>query len=162
VALSGGALTVTLGGGRDTLVLYDTATHTVTDFAAGPDGDRLDISNLVTALVGYDGGNPFGTGYLRLVQDGADTLLDIDLDADGTAFTTILRLQNTTATDIVADNFTPAFPPDGSSPAGETITGTPGDDVLEGTVGDDIIDGLAGNDTIHGLGGHDTIYGGEG
>jgi hypothetical protein len=55
----------------------------ITDFTL--EDDTLDISDLVgeySDLIDYTGGNPFDPtlGYLELVQDGDDTLLNIDYD----------------------------------------------------------------------------------
>ncbi len=169
---SGGTATVTLGSGSDTITPYDYAAiynygnqANVTDFATGAGGDKIDIAGLLNNLSGYGGSNPFGTGFLRLVQSGADTLLQVDNDASGTGYSyiTILTLQNTAATSFTADNFSPAWPPDGSNPAGQTITGTSGNDQgaaqINGTLGNDIIDALAGHDVVLGDAGDDTIYG---
>ncbi|MBF8672842.1 hypothetical protein, partial [Pseudomonas putida] len=79
--------TVTGGSGRDTYLLYygSNGQLLVTDFAAGAGGDILSIDNLLINSSGYTGGNPFdpALGYLRLLQQGADTLLQ--WDGNGTA-----------------------------------------------------------------------------
>ena len=49
----------------------------------------------------------------------------------------------------------PGYHPDGSAPAGETITGTDDDDTLTGTIGDDTINALGGDDIVYGLAGAD-------
>ena len=172
---TGGTASVTLGTGADTVDFSDGywavnggLQGIITDFATGAGGDKINITPILSNLSGYAGANPFGSGFLRLVQDGADTLLQVDQDGatGGTSFATVLVLQNTTATSFTADNFTPAWPTDGSTPPGQTILGTPLSDqgvtAINGTIGDDIIDALAGNDTVNGDAGSDTIYGREG
>ncbi|ESY65250.1 hypothetical protein X742_23230 [Mesorhizobium sp. LNHC232B00] len=168
LGLQGGTPTLTLGTGTDNLVIDSwngTASATVTDFVAGPSGEKLDYSAILNQLIGWDGSsNPFGSGFIQLVQDGADTLFQIDRDgaSSNQAYTTLIRFQNTTAADFTAANFNPAYPTDGSIPAGQTIDGTPGDDTLTGGVGPDTINGLAGNDTLSGSAGNDLLDGGDG
>ncbi|MGD9922282.1 MAG: calcium-binding protein, partial [Pseudorhodoplanes sp.] len=167
----GGISSVTLGADSDTIKLvgfyavnYGLQAN-ITDFTTGADGDTVDLTDVLSYLTGYAGNNPFGTGFLQLVQDGADTLLQVDSNGatGGATFTTILRLENTTAASFTSENFTPAWPTDGSSPAGQTITGTTGNDQgetqINGTIGADIIDALAGSDVVYGDAGGDTIYG---
>jgi Ca2+-binding RTX toxin-like protein len=151
--------TLTGGTGSDTYRLPSTAGQTITDFAVGAGGDIIDVPNLVENAIGYSGPNPFASGHVRLVQSGADTLVQWDNDgaANGASFTTIATLTGITATDLTAANFG-GYDPQG----GILIQGTSGDDVLVGTSGNDIINGLAGNDTILGNGGNDTIDGGAG
>ncbi|HYD23824.1 MAG TPA: Ig-like domain-containing protein [Croceibacterium sp.] len=167
------ASTITTGTGSDTIELahvnVGTAAIVVSDFTPGAGGDVVRLSgddgSLLGLLTGWDGSsNPFGSGFLRLQQSGADTVLEWDHDGDtgGSSFETLVVFQNTTAGDFTEANFFPAYPPDGSAPAGETITGTADSESLTGTVGDDTIDGLAGEDTIFGLAGADIINGGDG
>ncbi|WP_459748109.1 type I secretion C-terminal target domain-containing protein, partial [Pseudomonas sp. 3A(2025)] len=77
------------GSGRDTYgFLSGIATFrlTVTDFATGAGGDLIDVSTLLNYSaangLGYQGGNPLApaNGYLRLIQDGKNTLLQYDED----------------------------------------------------------------------------------
>jgi Ca2+-binding RTX toxin-like protein len=142
---------------------------TVTDFVAGAGGDKIDLNGILSMagnpLSGYVGGtNPFTSGHLQLVQDGADTLLQVDVNGsgDGAQFSTLLRLANTTATNLTGENFSPAWPPDGSAPVGQTINGTSGPDTLNGTVGDDVIVAGDGYDVVNGDAGNDQIFGGDG
>src|SRR5262249_12714928 len=79
-------ITITTGAGSDRIALSSgAASHkvTITDFTVGFGGDVLDIfSTLVLSLTGFTlGTNPFATGFLRLVQNGADT--DVQLDRNG-------------------------------------------------------------------------------
>ncbi len=160
--------TVVGGSGRDTYQLQGNSAGRLFagDFAAGANGDILDINQLLLLSSGYSGGNPFAPalGYLRLVQQGADTLLQWDRDgADGAtnSWQTVITLQNFDVAALTLDNFSPAAPPDGSS-LGLTLTGTANTDVLNGSVVDDALYGLAGNDTLNGFGGNDLLDGGSG
>ena len=124
-----------------------------------------DDGALLSLLSGWDGSsNPFGSGFLRLEQNGTDTLLQWDQDgaAGGENWETLVVFENTDADDFTDANFVPGYDPDGAAPAGETITGTEDDDTLAGTVGDDTINALGGDDTVFGLAGADLIYGGDG
>ncbi|UUZ76341.1 DUF4347 domain-containing protein [Polaromonas sp. P1(28)-13] len=165
---AGSVTTVSGGGGRDTYLLQPNSTGQLlaSDFAPGASGDILNINQLLINSSGYSGGNPFdpALGYLRLVQQGADTLLQWDRDGTAVAsngWQTIITLQNTVAATLTTENFAPAAPPDGSS-VGLTLTGTPNADTLNGSVVDDAIFGLAGNDTLNGFGGNDLLDGGTG
>jgi Ca2+-binding RTX toxin-like protein len=124
-----------------------------------------DDGSLLSLLSGWDGSsNPFGSDFLRLQQSGSDTVLQWDQDgaAGGANWETLAVLQNTNAGDFTGANFTPGYDPNGSPPAGETITGTDDDDFLVGTVGGDTIDALGGQDSVFGLAGADLIHGGDG
>jgi Ca2+-binding RTX toxin-like protein len=87
----------------------------ITDFSAGTGGDVLDYSDLLrNAVTSYDGSNPFATGYLKLTQSGADTLLQIDADGSAGAQSTPLTLavlHNVTASTLTSANFNPNYPP---------------------------------------------------
>src|SRR5687767_12647584 len=98
---------LTLGQGRDSIrisggyqVLGGPMIN-VTDFATGDSGDRIDWDYyLYHKLTGWDRtSNPFAAGYLRLVQSGADTLLQVDFDgaAGSGVFFTLITFQNMTA-----------------------------------------------------------------
>jgi VCBS repeat-containing protein len=167
------ASTITTGAGVDTIALayadQGTAAIIVTDFATGADGDRFQLSGndgaLLDLLSGWDGSsNPFGSGFLRLQQSGADTLLQWDQNgaAGGANWETLAVLQNTDAGDFTANNFVPGYDPDGSAPAGQTITGTEDGEALTGTIGNDTINALGGDDSVSGLAGADVINGGDG
>jgi Ca2+-binding RTX toxin-like protein len=168
----GATTSVTLGSGRDFLALaaYDGAAPaagsiTVTDFETGDLGDRLELlTYLVQRLDGWDPEtNPFATQHLRLVQDGADTLLELDSDGAGASdtFAALLRLQNVAASGLNVYNLG-GYAGDGTTPDLTRITGTPGLDQLWGTGGMDIIQGLGSQDEIFGGAGDDWIEGGGG
>ncbi|HYJ31392.1 MAG TPA: Ig-like domain-containing protein [Allosphingosinicella sp.] len=166
------ASTITTGTGSDTIEVahadQGTAAIIVTDFTAGAGGDKFRLSgddgSLLSLLSGWDGSsNPFGSsGFLRLEQSGADTLLQWDQDGGGDNWETLVVFENTNAGNFTDANFVPGYHPDGSAPAGQTITGTPGDDTLTGTIGADTINALGGGDFVSGGGGGDQINGGDG
>jgi VCBS repeat-containing protein len=169
------ASTITTGSGSDSIEIahadVGTEAIVVTDFTAGSGADhdvfRLsgDDGSLLSLLSGWDGGsNPFGSGFLRLQQDGTDTLLQWDRDGSGTDsdWETLVVFENTDPDDFTEANFSPAYDPDGSAPQGQTITGTNDSETLTGTFGDDIINALAGDDNVSGLAGDDVIDGGDG
>lgn len=194
-----GAATVTLGAGRDRVVIGDDFLSqtlgrpniTISDFAAGNTGDVLDVGAIVAdyfdfpnALNGTISANPFASGHLRLVQDGADVLVRLDVDGNasgvGAAYERdIVRLTGVTVAQLTAANFG-GWAPSGSAPVSASISGTASNDVLDaGPVGstvlglggnDDIrggrladrLEGGDGNDTLNGGGGGDTLLGGNG
>ncbi len=162
--------TLTTGAGRDVIRLsanlWADGLITVTDFTPGAGGDRVDITSILSDISGYGyvEGNPFGQGYLSLVQVDADVVLRIDADASGTDYETVrvITFQNTTLSAFTNANFIPAYHPNGSAPVGDVINGTAGDDTLDGADFGDTINGNGGNDLIDGLVGNDVIYGGAG
>jgi VCBS repeat-containing protein len=166
------ASTITTGTGSDTIEIahadQGTAAIVVTDFTTGTGGDMLRLSGddgaLLSLLTGWDGSsNPFGSsGFLRLEQSGTDTLLQWDRDGGGDDWETLIVFENTDADDFTDANFVPGYHPDGSPPAGVTITGTNDGEVLMGTVGSDTINALAGDDVVNGNAGADQISGGDG
>ena len=165
----GGNQAITLGAGSDTFVLDRTSGSfavgnpiRVTDFQIG--SDKLSLEPyLADVLQGWDRtSNPFSQGYLRLVQSGSDTLLQIDRDGNtnGANYGTLLTLQNTTATAFTAAEI--GYAPDGSATPGQTLIGTSGADTLVGTAGNDLLQGLGGNDILEGRAGNDILEGGDG
>ena len=164
--------TIKTGSGRDTFTLGSTNTVTggagvdtykftasshdniITDFAAGAGGDLIDATYLLQTVPSYPGtGNPFGTGHLRLIQDGADTKLQLDFDGAGTNndFVTVATLLSVPLSAINAHNFASMY-----------VVGTEADDTLAGGLGVDTLDAKAGNDTLDGGWGGDTMSGGTG
>jgi Ca2+-binding RTX toxin-like protein len=147
-------------------VQVPTLASVITDFTAGAGGDVLDYSDLLrNGTLSFDGSNPFGTGFLKLEQAGADTLLSFDPDGDGGSTESsivIVVLKNTTASSLVAANFNPNYPPDGSTAIGQSLTGTSLSESFFGGFGDDTIQSLGGADTIDGQAGSDLLEGGDG
>ncbi len=169
VLLSGsGAMTLTLGAGADTLILlFDAPTASlgfvITDFdVAG--GDVLDLGEgLVSELVGWDESNPFAGGFVRLLQSGAATLVQVDVDgsAGPQGWQTLTELANVTAANVTAANLT-GFRPDGGATIGEVINGTPAGEDLLGSFGGDTITGGGGSDYIGAGAGADLVNVGSG
>ena len=174
-------LTMTGGAGRDLYGFnnfYNQVSGVVTDFSAGPGGDLIDVRDLLTAssimLNGYRvGDNPFSadSGYLRLVQSGADTVLEWDLDGprqNSRTFDEVLRLEGVQVGDVTAANFVGGLRPDGGPVEPGMISGSDGNDKLstgdfggkiDGGAGDDLLTGGQVNDTLLGAGGNDTLDG---
>jgi Ca2+-binding RTX toxin-like protein len=159
------ATTLTLGSGRDRVeidVLFgvpfaEYSPLVITDFAAGDDGDQLDISWW------YANQNPFESGQLRLIQSGSDVLvLRDDNGLDGAGYQSeIALLRGVSIGDLTAANFM-GYAPDRPGIIAESFAGTSGDDSHAGGVGADRIDGLGGADRLWGGVGNDTIDGGAG
>jgi Ca2+-binding RTX toxin-like protein len=167
-----GSAAISLGAGVDRLNLGDEQAASlladsdivVSDFETGAGGDIVDLKALLLALPsGWDGSeNPFGNGLARLVQSGADTLLQLDPDgAGGGGWQTAVTFTGRAPASFVAANFG-GFAPDGSAPPGQVFTGTPGYDNITGTVGSDTIDGLGDSDILYGGAGGDLMRGGDG
>ena len=136
----------------------------ITDFVAGTGGDVLDYSDMLrNGALSYDGSNPFGTGFLKLEQSGTDTLLSFDADGSaGTAsgLVVIARLQNVTASTLIAANFNPNFNlPGGVTPSDTTAPtltiSTPSDNATTVAVGSNIV--LTFSENVHAGSGNITI-----
>ncbi|WP_445322692.1 hypothetical protein [Pseudoduganella rhizocola] len=150
------------GSGRDAFVLGDaavTAGTTIDDFQAGAGGDVLDVRGLLKGLPGYQGGDPFVAGKLRLVQAGTDTQLELN---SGAGYSSLVRLKNVQVSDLVLQNFGGGVGPGGDHAGGSTLTGSNGNDDLLGDWFDDSLSGGGGNDRLNGAGGDDTLRGGDG
>ncbi len=168
---SSGIVRVSLGAGRDNVqfggFLEETTAAIITDFKSGPDGDNIDIAHILSFDLSFlEGRNPFALGYLRLVQSGQDTLLQIDLDGVGRdeEFHTFGRLEGVVATSLVSTNIGGFVPKVGAltDPKPEEIIGTEYGDDLPGGGRDDVIRGLGGDDFLLGFEGRDVLEGGEG
>ncbi|NHZ65039.1 type I secretion C-terminal target domain-containing protein [Massilia sp. CCM 8694] len=175
--LNKGTARVTGGGGRDVYLLEresGPAGYTVTDFAVGPEGDRIDLSKLLAGIE-LSLGDPFSSqrGYLKLVQEGADTVLQFDADgAKGTAaaFKTVLRLEGVAAASVAPNISTsevlPAGIDDGETFIGDgrndNISGSHLNDRYEGNGGADVFWSGAGRDTLLGGAGNDRLFGQDG
>jgi Ca2+-binding RTX toxin-like protein len=156
--------TITLGAGRDRLVpeggWHVNGVAAVTDFETGVLGDRIDLHYyLRDALTGWDPDtNPYDTGYLRLVQRGAATVLQIDRDGAGgaSAFTDFFIFANSYGADFRPENL--------GTPGRVTVFGTSAGDTIRGSVGSDRIESGEGSDILHPWvgGGDDTVLAGAG
>lgn len=160
---------VTLGSGSDTLTTSYSGSVTdirseitVTDFAPGPGGDVLNVSQTIARVSGWDqASNPFGP-FLQVVQNGTQTLLQVDYNGTGGSqgWTTIVRLEGVISTDLTADNILPGYNPQGGETPGILVTGTSADETLLGGLGNDTIDGQGGRDRLEGDIGDDLLIGG--
>lgn len=156
-----GAANIFTGDGADRVVLasdFD-GVLTVSDFKQGAGGDRLDLDAWFAAhLTNWNGtANPFTTGHVRILKSGSDTLVQVDANGGGDAWTTLVLLKAVNTTLLTAENL-------GYAPviSGSTLTGTPGADTLTGGNGAEVISGLGGNDLVKGQGGNDTVNGDAG
>ncbi|HEY5723230.1 MAG TPA: type I secretion C-terminal target domain-containing protein [Allosphingosinicella sp.] len=165
----GATAQLTLGSGGD-IIEFDAGSFywphiqiggeiIVADFDSG-EGDRIEwTAYLGRHLYGWDKvSNIFQTGHLRLIQDGADTLIQIDQDGGGSqfGFVTFMVLENHRAIDLDAGSL------DGFSLPGATFNGSGVPDSLVGTMGNDTLRGMGANDVLDGAGGIDTLLGGDG
>lgn len=146
---------------------------TITDFVAGNDGDVLDLQNMI---LGYyqspasttilPAANPFTSGHLRLVQDGADVVVRWDYDGtgggDGAVYTRdLFRLSGVNLSALTSFNFA-GFDPAGAPAIASTISGSAQDDVLVADGYGSRVEGLGGSDRLIGSGGRDDLSGGDG
>jgi Ca2+-binding RTX toxin-like protein len=188
---------ITTGAGADRIVLdatfgdglriADGPAIVITDFTAGAGGDILDIGAAIERLLAWNphAANPFASGHLVLVQDGADVIVRIDIDGaagpgDGGYYDReLFRLTNVNAADLTAYNLA-GYAPDGSGLVRTIVNGTSGSEWLNGDVGgsdlnglggndrltggvnNDVLDGGTGNDTLNGGYGNDVLRGGDG
>ena len=74
------------------------------DFTAGPGGDAVDLTALLANL-GYSGVDAFADGWVRTVQNGAHTLVQVDADGGGDGFATLATLENLDELTLTADNW---------------------------------------------------------
>lgn len=158
-------VSIATGAGADRIVIQSWTSSglaIVSDFSAAE--DRLDFTGVLNQLTGWDGSsNPFGSGFARLIQSGADALLQVDRNGGGDSYATMVRFTglDLATTPLTAANFTPAYAPDGSGIFGQTINGDGASQSLIGTIGDDVISGFGGDDVLSGGNGNDSLNGGE-
>ena len=171
--------TITLGDGHDYVTSMNGGlgqTQIITDFnVQGASADRLDLYSVVhQAQRGWDpSANPFATGYLRLVQSGADTLVQVDATGSEpwiandvlhsyTGFQTVVRLVGVQASTLTAESFNGFDPLGGSVRVGQILNGGSGSDRIFDTAGNDLLQGGDGEDYLHGGLGNDELRGGTG
>ncbi|MBU7584136.1 MAG: calcium-binding protein [Nostoc sp. TH1S01] len=96
---------LTGGTGNDKFVFASLSEgiDTITDFSSTD--DVLVVQNLLTSL-NYTGTNPITDGYIRGIQSGTNTLIQVDADGVGSssAFSTLVTLNNFTATNFSQNN----------------------------------------------------------
>jgi Ca2+-binding RTX toxin-like protein len=94
----GGNDVLTGNAGSDTFV-FNTAldgannVDTVTDFASGVGGDKLDIRDL---LVGYNAQSSVVSNFVHLVESGGSTTVQVNADGAGTDFVPVATLSGVT------------------------------------------------------------------
>nr|WP_246776063.1 hypothetical protein [Methylobacterium aquaticum] len=118
------------------------------------------MSNVTSYLDGWtQGTNPFTSGYLRVVADGADTLLQMDRDGNGTSYgwLSLVRLQGVAPSSLTVANFNNGYAP---NDVGITATGTSTNERIDGSNSRDTLSGGAGNDTLYGNDGADSLSAG--
>ena len=178
-------LVATGGAGRDTFELANpgqASRYTITDFSTGADGDMLSIRKLIgTSDYLKFSVNPFASGHIRLLQDGADTQVQFDIDgsAGPAAPQSVAILSGVPAASLGIHNMEELLDPfcgvtgvtlngdDGNNTLNggmliDTLFGAGGDDYLAGGGGDDLLDGGAGDDILLMEAGSDTLMGGPG
>lgn len=166
------------GNGVDTFVYHTLAEggDTITDFRAAY-SEKIDLYDVLDNSPGFEKTKAFSDGYIRLLQNGADVSLYVDLDGTAgagseTLFLTLLGAQTSqfTLNNFVLPDYvalptpTPTPTPTSTSPTdgNDVIVGGSSNDKLKGYGGDDLLYGNAGNDYIEGNAGNDRIVGGRG
>jgi hypothetical protein len=131
------------GAGSDTFQVNEAIGHvTILDFETGLSGDVLDTFQLAAR---HGGGNALGAGGLRLVQVGADTVVQA---LSGSAYIDAVTLKNVLASDLTTFNL-----------GGQNATGPLGE---VGTRGGDRLSSAALGGDYFGRGGDDYIAAGPG
>ena len=153
---------MTGGAGSDTFTLRTMPYEgklSIRDFQAGAGGDVLDVFE----AAGWGRPAPF-PDYYRMVQRGADTVIQIDPDGTSSrrVFTDLVTLENVAVDSLVAANMRYGYLPGTAVHAGASLVGMDDADRLDGGLGNDLLQGGAGNDILHGSGGNDTLQGGDG
>ncbi len=113
---NGMPVSVTLGSGRDQLALADTAlaspkfgTITTTDFQPGQYGDTVEfLSALTFAASGWSqSGNPFSSGFVRLIERDGSAVLQFDRDGAASTlhnFRDVVIFAGVAAASLTSDN----------------------------------------------------------
>jgi Ca2+-binding RTX toxin-like protein len=102
--LEGGSGADTLSGGadRDRFVFnrVGEGVDVITDFGKG---DVIDIEDVLSGCV-HDGDDAVDDGFVRFVQSGGDTLVQVDRNGGGNGFQTLVVLKSVTASTLDADD----------------------------------------------------------
>ena len=166
-ALSASVDTIAGGSGRDVFHLApiidgNWVADRITDFNPG-ENDIIWTTSLVDGLQNYSAGtNLFTAGYLRLVQVGADAVLQLNRSASGIAgdFRDYVVIENQNTASIAAS--IGLFGSHTGTVNADTLTGSAGNDFIYGFSGNDSLSGGSGDDRIEGNAGADWIDGGDG
>jgi len=145
---------------------------TVADFVPGDAGDVLDLGDALRGLFNHPSAltikpsaNPFASGHIVLLQDGADTIVRLDIAGSGAGqgevyWRDLFRLVGVNAAQLTATNFA-GWDPYGGDPVHIDHTGTSSADrLIAATVGGTLA-GLGGDDWLLGNVGADTLLGGD-
>jgi Ca2+-binding RTX toxin-like protein len=141
----------------------------IDDFTAGAGGDVIEFGEALKGLLAYQGGvaaNPFSSGHLKLIQDGADVIVRVDIDGtgghDGGWYSRdLFRLTNVSLNALTSYNLG-GIDPTGAAAQHTIQTGTGAADGLHADNGGSDLSGLGGNDRLYGAAGNDLIEGGDG
>ena len=80
--------------------------ETIAGFTKGAGGDKLDISDLLDGLPGYDGTNAFSGGYVQFADSGTgNTIVKIDTDGGGNGYQTLVTITGVLLTEADIDNY---------------------------------------------------------
>ena len=72
----------------------------------GAGGDKLDISDLLDGLPGYDGTNAFSGGFVQFADSGTgNTIVKIDTDGGGDNYQTLVTITGVLLTEADTDNY---------------------------------------------------------
>ncbi|MES2944725.1 MAG: calcium-binding protein [Pseudomonadota bacterium] len=175
IRTSRGKDTLTGGAGRDVFDIHPYSLYfpptandvnIITDFTVGDAGDMIRIPYDFHEMSTIITGNPFGDGYVRLTQSGADTLVELDTDGkyrSNDIPQTVLVLKNVNKDDLTAWNFYGSEPNVFVGTAdNNTLTGNERNSVMAGRAGNDSLTAFGGNDTLHGQDGDDILISGNG
>jgi Ca2+-binding RTX toxin-like protein len=97
-----GADTLSGGADRDRFVFgrVGEGVDLITDFGKG---DVIDIEDVLSGCV-HDGDDAVDDGFVRFVQSGGDTLVQVDRNGGGNGFQTLVVLKSVTASTLDADD----------------------------------------------------------
>lgn len=162
------------GSGMDTYTFHsiDEAGDTILDFNTA-DKEKIDLNEIFSEVPGFQASKALENGYIKLVQDGLNTVIKIDLDGQfGNISTEVnfLTLNNVQSTNVNLDHFilpvsvpivTPPVVVETPVVTTPPVVVTPPvtDSPVETTVEDIFLSGTASNDTLAGNGGKDTLKG---
>ena len=80
--------------------------ETIAGFVKGAGGDKLDISDLLDGLPGYDGSNAFSGGYVQFADSGTgNTIVKVDTDGGGDGYQTLVTITGVLLTEADTDNY---------------------------------------------------------
>ncbi len=112
VLRGGGGIDQLVGGAGSDTFDYNLITdnggtgETIAGFVKGAGGDKLDISDLLDGLPGYDGTNAFSGGYVQFADSGTgNTIVKVDSDGGGDSYQTLVTITSVLLTETDTDNY---------------------------------------------------------